>query len=158
MLRGSYATWRGQTHKLCLKETTWSAKHNPRTLQISAGLTNIFILDSIVNGTLKNGIFISKESDSFEYISFFKVSFIHQKLRVGENLLYLGKYRETSPKSHRIWTKITPSHSAYQRTLLRSFKLLSTKMRNFVFFAKRPITGACSLFFFPGVIVSTQWS
>ena len=64
---------------------------------------------SIVTETLKNGILIpiatSKESYfnvDFKYISF--IRFFHQKLRVWENL--------------RVLMKITPSDSAYQRTLL----------------------------------------
>ena len=44
--------------------------------------------------------------------------------------------------------------------VIESFKLLSTKMWNFIFFARRHITDACLFvcFFPPGVIVSTQLS
>ena len=39
---------------------------------------------------------------------------------------------------------------SFKKNVIRSFKLLSTKMWNFVFFARRQITGACLfvLFFF----------
>ena len=112
---------------------------------------------SIVNETLKNGISMlkdkSKESDfyaDFKYISFIKFSLRHQKLRARENLPYFGKQGETPPKSHhRTLTKITPSHSAYERTLLQKFQapIYKDRLRVRVY-----------LLFFPGFIVSTNWS
>ena len=73
------------------------------------------------------------------------------------------KKGETLPKSYRM------SHHRIQRIrepYRRSFKLLSTKTWNLVFFDRRSITGGylfvCFLIFaflfFSGVIVSTQWS
>ena len=73
---------------------------------------------SIVTKTLKNRILIpiatSKElhfNADFKYISFIKFSLTNQKLQAWGNLRFLEK-------SHRILTKMTPSNSAYQRTLL----------------------------------------
>ena len=83
---------------------------------------------SIVNETLKNGILIlkdtSKELDfyaDFKYISFIKFS-----LKLDE--------------CNRI--------QRIREPLGKNFKLLPTKMWNFMFFTRRQITGAC-LFFFP---------
>ena len=79
----------------------------------------------MVTETLKNGILIpidtSKESDfnsDFKYISFIKFNLTHQKLRAWENLADFRKKGERPPKSYRTLMKITPSYSAYQRTLL----------------------------------------
>jgi hypothetical protein len=79
----------------------------------------------MVTETLKNGIFIpidtSKESDfntDFKCISLFEFSFTHQKLCAWENLADFRKKRKRPPKSYRTLMKITPSYSAYKRTLL----------------------------------------
>ena len=79
----------------------------------------------MVTETLENGIFIlidtSKESNfntDFKYISFIKFNLTHQKLRARENLADFRKKGERPPKSYRPLNKITPSDSAYQRTLL----------------------------------------
>ena len=105
---------------------------------------------SIVTETLKNGILIpivtSKESHfnaDFKYISFIKISLTHQKLRAWENLPHFRKQGLTPPKSHKILTKITPSDSAYQRTLLQKFQAPIYKKWNFAFFARRQIKAAC---------------
>ena len=79
---------------------------------------------SIVNKTLKNGISIlkdpSKESDSyadFKYIGFTNLVLLIKSYEPEKIYLILENRGETH-KSHRILTKITPSHSAYQRALL----------------------------------------
>ena len=81
---------------------------------------------SIVNETLKNGILmlkdISKESDSyadFKYISF--ISSLSSKVTSLRKFALFWKLGGNTPKSQRILTKITPSHSAYQRTLQKKF-------------------------------------
>jgi hypothetical protein len=63
----------------------------------------------------------SKELDFYadlKYISFIKFSHTHRKLSARENLPDFQKKEETPPKNHRTLMKITPSYSAYQRTLL----------------------------------------
>ena len=96
----------------------------------------------------------SKESNfyaDFKYISFIKFSFTHQKLRASENLPYFGK-GETTTKSHRILTKITPSHSPYQRTLQKIFQGLIYKNVEFRIFCQKTNHGCvfiCFVFFFP---------
>ena len=52
-----------------------------------------------------------------KYINFIKFSITHQRLRASENSPDFLKRRETSPTSERILMKITPSDSAYQKTL-----------------------------------------
>ena len=89
---------------------------------------------SIVTEILKSGILIpiatSKElhfNADFKYISFIQFGLTHKKLRAWENSPYFRKMGETPPppkkkKNHRILTKITPSHSVYQRTPLKKFQ------------------------------------
>jgi len=60
------------------------------------------------------------------------------------------------PKSHKIWTKITPSHSVYQRTLQKKFQAYIYKNVEFCIFCQKTDHG-CE-FCFPGVIVSTNRS
>ena len=105
---------------------------------------------SIVTKTIQNGILIpiatSKESyfnADFKYISFIKFSRTYQKLRAWEVLPYFWKWgkhplkvTESSWKSHHQIQRIREPYC-------RSFKLLSRKMWNFVFFARRQITDAC---------------
>ena len=123
----------------------------------------------IVTKTLKSGILIpiatSKESyfnADFKYISFtssIKSYKPEKSCTILENReKHPLKVIEYSWKSHHQIKRI-------RKPYCRSFKLLSTKMWNFVFFARRQITDAClfvCLFFFvvsfPGVIVSTQLS
>ena len=125
---------------------------------------------SIVTETLKKETLIpivtSKESHfitDFKYIRLIKFSLTHKKLRAWENWPYFRKLGETPFKSHRILRKAHHQIQRMREVYSRSFKLLFTKMWNFVFFATRQITGAClfvCLFFvfFPGVVVSTHWS
>ena len=63
---------------------------------------------------------VSKEwaynADS-KYMNFIKFSITHQRLRASENSPDFLKRGETSPKSEKFLMKITPSDSAYQKTL-----------------------------------------
>ena len=79
--------------------------------------------------------------------------------------LILENRRGKVPKSHTILTKITPSDSAYQRTLLQEFQAPICKNVEFRIFLPedQPEDHGCvficsCLFFFPGVIVSTDCS
>ena len=115
--------------------------------------------------TLKYGILIpivtSKELHfyaDFKYISFIKFNLTHQSYEPQKICVILGnrgknslKVVESQRKSYRQIQRIREPHC-------RSFKLLSTKMWHFVFFVRRQLTHACLFVFFPGVIVSTQWS
>ena len=74
-------------------------------------------------------------------ICFIKFNHCHQKLRDWKNLHYL----ENRGSHHRI--------QRIREHYCKNFKLLSTKKWNFVFFARRQITGSClfvCLFFFQG--------
>ena len=111
---------------------------------------------SIVNETLKNGISmlkdISKESDFYtdiKYISLIKFSLCHQKLRAWENLPYFGKKGVTPPRGHRIVTKITPSHSRYQRNMKKKFQSPIYKNVGFRIFCQMTNHGCVFFFFFP---------
>ena len=127
---------------------------------------------SIVTETLKNEILIPivtpielNSNADFKFINFIKIDYTHQKLEARENLHNFRELRKTPPKSH----TILKSHHQIQRIrepYCRSFRLLSRKMWNLVFFARRQITNVCLfvclffVFFFlsPGLIVSNEWS
>ena len=116
---------------------------------------------SIAIKTLKNGVLISiatsKElhfNADFKYVSLIKSSLTHQKSRAWENLPYFKKIGGKQPL--KVIESEWKSHHQIQRIrepYCWSFKLLSTKMWNFVFFARRQISGAClfvCLFFSQG--------
>ena len=71
--------------------------------------------------------------------------------------------RKSSSKCHRIWTKITPSDLAYQKTLLKKFQAPIYKKVEFCIFflpkdrsRMRVCLFACLLFFPLGVVASTS--
>ena len=74
--------------------------------------------------------------------------------------LILDNRRETRPKSYRILTKITPSDSANERTLIEKFQAPINKNMEFCIFCQKTDRGyvfiCLFLFFFSGVIASTQ--
>ena len=80
--------------------------------------------------------------------SFIKLILIHQKLRTWENLPYFRKKGETFPKSQRILTKITPSDSAYQKTLLLNFQAPICKNVEFRIFCQKTDHGFVFICFF----------
>ena len=114
----------------------------------------------MVTETLANGFWISidtsKESDfnpDFKYISFIKFSPTHQKLRAWENLTDFRKKRERPPKKYRTLMKITPSYSAYQRTLLQKFQAHIYKNMECCIFCQKKDHGCVFICFF-----SQGWS
>ena len=98
---------------------------------------------SIVTKALKNRILISRVTSQeshcyadFKYVSFIiKFSLTHQKLRAWENLPYFRKWGNP-PKSHLILKKVTPSDSAYHRTLLYKFQAPIYKNVEFCIFCQ----------------------
>ena len=63
-----------------------------------------------------------------------------------EKICLILENRETPPKSHRILTKITPSHSAYQRTLLQTFQIPVYKNIEFRIFCQKTENGCVFVF------------
>ena len=71
---------------------------------------------SIVNETLKNGILMLKEPSKDIQVSS-NLVFVIKSYEPEKICLILENRGKTPPKSHRIVTQITPSYSAYGRTL-----------------------------------------
>ena len=91
----------------------------------------------------------------FKYISFIKFSLTIKGYEPEKICLILKNMGKHPPKSHIILTKITPSHSAYQRTPLQKYQAPIYKNGVLRIFCQKTDHG---FVFFPGVIVSTQWS
>ena len=117
----------------------------------------------MVTETLENKVLIpidkSKESDfnaDFKHISFIKFSLTNQKLRAWENLADFRKKGERPPKRYKTLMEITPSYSAYQKTLLQRFQAPIYKNVEFSIFCQKKDHGCVFICFFSsGVIVST---
>ena len=102
---------------------------------------------------------VSKEwayNANSKYINFIKFSITHKRLRAWENLPDFWKRGETSPTSEIILMKITPSDSAYQKTLLHRFQAHICKNLQLCIFCQKKDHGGVFIFF-SGVIVPTHW-
>ena len=120
---------------------------------------------SIVTETLTNGILIridtSKESDfypDFKHTSFIKFSLTHQKWPAWENLPYFENRRKHPLKVIESEGKSSIRFSVSENPTVEVSSSYMQKWGILYFLPEERSQIRVYYFFYPGVIVSTQWS